>query len=211
LGNSPDEFFIGPEKPGVHPRAPGGFRDSHGRIKRQAARFRLYAYDRKGKVLGEITSKEAHVEWTVHLANTKAEWKEFDGLNRNAPRRNADVVDRTSLIIDPGARTITGRNQAARFDTGKFLGTTIDLGEIHSDGKSRLLVLGGMGRSSSPTGRPLTTFANNDGWHDDVSDGPVNATLTLKNGSRIFHAIGAWVIVGPPSFAPPIDHVITLY
>lgn len=211
LGNSPDEFFIGPERPGVHARPRGGFRDFHGRIKRQAARFRLFAYDRKGKVLGEITATDAQIEWTVHLANTKAEWKEFDGLNPNAPRRNADVVNRTSLIIDPGARTITGRNQSARFDTGKFLGTAVKLGEIRSDAKARLVVLGGMGRSSSPTGQPLTTFANNDGWHDDVSDGPVNATVTLKKGGQIFHGLGAWVIVGPPSFAPAIDHVITLY
>ena len=88
LGNSPDEFFIGPESPGVHARPRGGFRDSHGRIKRQAARFRLFAYDHKGKVLGEITAADAQIEWTVHLANTKAEWKQFDGLKsqRGAPQ-----------------------------------------------------------------------------------------------------------------------------
>jgi len=211
LGNSPSEFFLGPEKPGVHQRPPRGYRDSKGRIKRQAVRFRLYAYDGKGKLLGEITSREAHIEWTVHLANTKAEWKQFDGLNANAPRRNADVADRASLMIDPGARSGTGRNQAAFFNTGKFLGHTVKLGEVRSDARARLLVLGGFGRSSSPAGKPLTTFANNNGWHDDVSDGPVNAKVTLKKGGQTIDAAGAWVIVGPPSFAPAIDHVITLY
>ena len=211
LGNSPSEFFLGPEEPGVHPRPPGGYRDAQGGIKRRAVRFRLYAYDAKGKLLGEITSREAHIEWTVHLANTKAEWMKFDGLNANAPRRNADVADRGSLIIDPGPRTISGRNKAALFNTGKFLGKTVKLGEIRSDAKARLLVLGGFGHSSSPTGKPLTTFANNDGWHDDVSDGSINAKVTLKKGNQTFDAAGAWVIVGPPSFAPEIDHVVTLY
>ena len=55
VGNSPDEFFIGPEAPcdpnDVKPPA-GGFKDAHGRIKRQAARFRIYAYDSEGKNLG---------------------------------------------------------------------------------------------------------------------------------------------------------------
>ncbi len=211
LGNSPSEFFIGPETPGVHHRPRGGYRDSKGRIKRQAARFRLYAYDGKGKLLGEITSREADIEWTVHLANTKAEWKAFDGLNANAPRRNAAVADRGSLKIDPGARTISGRNQAALFNTGKFLGQTVELGEIRSDGEARLLVLGGFGHSSSPTGKPLTTFANNDGWHDDVSDGPVNAKVRLKKGGQTIDAAGAWVIAGPTSFAPAIDHIVTLH
>jgi hypothetical protein len=211
LGNSPSEFFIGPEEPGVHKRPTGGYRDSQGRIKRQAVRFRLYAYDSKGKPLGEITAQEADIEWTVHLANTKAEWKEFDGLSANTPRRNKGVANRASLIIDPGARTVHGRNKTALFNSGKFLGTTVKLGEIRSDSKARLLVLGGFGHSSSPKGKPLTTFANNNGWHDDVSDGPVHAKVTLKKGGQTIKAAGAWVIVGPPSFAPAIDHIITLY
>ncbi|HWZ44625.1 MAG TPA: LodA/GoxA family CTQ-dependent oxidase [Candidatus Saccharimonadales bacterium] len=211
LGNSPSGFFIGPEKPGVHQRLRGGYRDSKGRVKRQAARFRLYAYDSKGKLLCEITSREAHIEWTVHLANTKAEWKQFNGLSTTTPRRNLGVADRGSLMIDPGARTIIGRNRTALFNSGKFLGHTVKLGEIRSDSKARLLVLGGFGNSSSPTGKALTTFANNDGWHDDVSDGPVKARVRLKKGGKTIEAAGAWVIAAPPSFAPAIDHVVTLY
>ena len=40
VGNSPDEFFFGPEVPGAEPIDPERFRDRKGRIKRQAARFR---------------------------------------------------------------------------------------------------------------------------------------------------------------------------
>ena len=211
LGNSPTGFFIGLERPGGHPRPPGGYKDAQHRIKRQAARFRLFGYDKKGKLVKEITSADAKIEWTVHLANSKAEWKQFNGLNANAPRRNAGVADRKTLIIDPGARSLSGPNKTASFDTGKFLGKAVPLGEIRTDTKARLLVLGGFGNSASPANKPLTTFANNDGWHDDVSDGPVYATVTLKGSSKSFNAVPAWVVVGSPRFAPPIDSVITLY
>jgi hypothetical protein len=53
-------------------------------------------------------------------------------------------------------------------------------------------------------------FANNDGWFDDTSDGPVTATLVFKDGTRIA-ASPAWVIVGPPDFAPGITNIVTMY
>jgi len=66
--------------------------------------------------------------------------------------------------------------------------------------------------TSSPQNIPIdeNEFANNDGWHDDVSDGPVNATVQLKSGETI-DAAGAWVICAIPKFAPYMDNVITLY
>src|SRR5438045_2766874 len=85
LGNSLQEFFIGPEIPGAHRRPPGGYKDAQHRIKRQAARFRLFGYDKKGKLVKEINSSDAVIEWTVRLANSKAAWKQFDGLNANTP------------------------------------------------------------------------------------------------------------------------------
>jgi hypothetical protein len=211
LGNSPTGLFVGPEKPGVAPRPRGGYRDAQHRIKRQAVRFRLFGYDRNGKVVKEITSADAKIVWTVHLANSKAEWKRFEGLQANTPRRNAGVADRASLIIDPGARSLSGPRKKGKFDTGKFLGKTVPLGEARTDSKGRLLVLGGFGKSASPANKPLTTFANNNGWHDDVADGPITATVTFKRGGRTSKAVGAWVIVGPPKFAPPLESITTLY
>ena len=61
LGNSPTGFFIGPEKPGAHTRPKGGYKDAQGRIKRQAARFRLFGYDSTGKLVKEITATEARI------------------------------------------------------------------------------------------------------------------------------------------------------
>jgi hypothetical protein len=211
LGNSPTKFFIGPEKPGLHRRPNGGYRDAKGRIKRQAARFRLFGYDKKGKLVKEITSADAKIEWTVHLANTKAAWKRFVGLNPSSALRNASVTNRYSLVIDPGPRSLSGPNKVAIFDTGTFLGVIVPLGEIRTDKQARLLVLGGFGNSGSPNNAPITHWANNEGWHDDVSDGPVNATVTFKGETKSIQAVAAWLICGPPKFAPPIDNIITLY
>jgi len=165
LGNSPKEFFIAPELPGDHRPPKGGYKDASHRIKRQAARFRLFGYDEDNALVKEITISDAVIEWRVHLANKKAEWIQFQGPNAQTDpglRRNPKVTDRASLIIDPGPRSIHGLNKKAHFDTGKFLGRTIPLGEIRTDKRGRLLVLGGFGKSNSPkntgsyTGRTTT-------------------------------------------------------
>src|SRR4051794_20015448 len=78
VGNSPDEWFLGPETPGPHPVPPDGFKDATGRIKPQAARFRLYGLDAEDQVVAEVTADNADISWTVHLANTKAAWYDFD-------------------------------------------------------------------------------------------------------------------------------------
>jgi hypothetical protein len=210
LGNSP-EFFIGPELPGASKPPKGGYKDTDGLVKRQAARFRLFGYDAKGKLVKEITASDGAITWTVHLANKKAAWRTFEGPKTNTPWRNAGVADRTRLIIDPGPRFVSGPNQAAAFNTGTFLGTIVPLGDIQTDAKGHLLVMGGFGNSASPTNKPIVTFANNNGWHDDASDGPVTALVTFKKSGATVKAVGGWVICAPPDFAPPISHIITLY
>jgi hypothetical protein len=62
-----------------------------------------------------------------------------------------------------------------------------------------------------PAGQRLVTYANNDAWCDDVSDGPVQATVRLHGAAARLRAEAAWVIVAPPDFAPPVENVITLY
>src|SRR5437762_13506504 len=78
VGNSPDEYFLGPEVPGPTPAPEGGFRDGAGRIRRQAARFRIYGYNAAGEAVRELTETEAEISWTVHVANRKAAWYEFN-------------------------------------------------------------------------------------------------------------------------------------
>jgi L-lysine epsilon oxidase-like protein/VWA domain-containing protein len=204
VGNSPDDFFIGPELLGAYPDPPGGFKDAQCRVKRQAARFRIYAHHDDNTV-EEITSANADITWTVHLANKKAA---FPG------RGNAGAT--ADLTINPGLRTLNGPDQGQLFDTGtiKFSGapmTTVPLGEIRSDADNRLLVLGGLGHSASPSGTGLGDFWQNTGWYDDVSDGPVTATIKLHSDNSTPPVKGAWVIVAPPKFAPHQDSIITLY
>lgn len=204
VGNSPDEFFIGPERPGEWPEPQGGFKDAQCRIKRQAARFRIFAHHDNGTV-EEITDAEADIQWTVHLANKKAS---FSGRGNSEPAAD--------LNIDPGARTTTGPNQRQLFDNGTihFSGeavTTVPLGEMRSDTENHLLVLGGFGRAASPGGNGIGHFWGNAGWYDDISDGPVSATITIRATNSSPAVVGAWVIVAPPKFAPHQDSPTTLY
>jgi len=209
VGNSQKQYYFGPEIPGGLPIAPDGYKDGRGAMKRQAARFRIFGLDAEGQVVRELVEKEATIEWTVHLANMKASWYDFEtalDIPEAEPttRRNPAYprILRDGLMIDPGPRQVAGRNDSAVFDTGKFLGNRVYLGEIRTDKAGHLLVLGGRGHSFSPNGRPLTTFANNEGWTDDTSDGPVTARVRLD--SVELPVDPAWVVVAPPNYAPSL-------
>lgn len=218
VGNS-TEFFVGPE-PGVGP--PPKYRDASGQLLRQAARFRIFrctrAADGRLRAAVEVTADQAHIEWTVHLANRKGASPEFPP-SASKPRvagrlRNANHGSRAELVVDPGPRTLTGPGGHASFDTGSFLGTPVPLGDVRTEADGRLLVVGGFGKSgSSPPGvrAPITHFANNDNWYDDISDGPVTATVNMGGTGRAVKAKPAWVVVGPPDFAPGITNFVTLY
>lgn len=218
VGNAPgaSDFFIGPEAPGEQALAVGGFKDAEGRIKRQAARFRVYGLNAAGHVVKEITANDAEVEWRVHVANRKAAWYQFNNamdlgeFAQSALPRNSSTVgaDRSKLVIDPGPRRISGRNAAAvPLDGGTFQGHAMPLGELRTDDHGRLLFLGGLGSAWGAS--PVTTFANNDGWSDDVSDGPVRATVRL--GGHTFEAEPAMVVVAPPNYGQGIQAVVTMY
>ncbi len=180
---------------------------------------------------GTATVEEIH--WTVYLANKKAVWYQFqqlagiDGYASTHPRRNQAITDsqaRQRLIIDPGPLTLTEPNQRAEFtlgraqnnypqnfppqDTNPFVINT--LGEILTEADGNLLVLGGQGHSGSTLPPVITAYANNPGWFDDISDGPVSATLVLSDGSTP-EVLAAWVLVAPPAYAPQILNMVTLY
>jgi hypothetical protein len=236
IGNSDSEFFLGPEIPGVVPAPPGGFRDSATkRLKRQGARFRLYAYDESDQLIGEITATDARITWKVHLANTKAsaEWftRKVEPLDPSRPvLRNASVTPRDQLNLDAGIQEVSGANAAfpdlvASKTAGlakdavvnkTFFGqpVSVQIGTILTDDVGRLVVLGGRGDAKSPTGRSLNAspsdFANHNEWYDDVADGSVSAEVTFPDGSAP-PVFPAWVITAPPKFAPAIHHPVTLY
>lgn len=237
IGDSKTDHFIGPEVTAPVPREPNYYRDGQGRIKRQAARFRIYGYNAAGGVVCELTPDNASITWTAELANRKAQWFQFqsaldipEAANASFVLRNKTVsgADRDGLAITPGPRSITGKSVSGgaqhAFDTGKFIvkdasGRTIEtvvpLGELRTDDNGRLLVLSGTGNSASPTNVPVydpnddLSFNNANQWYDDISDGPVSATVTI-NGQPI-PVEDAWVVVGPPNYAPDIISWRTMY
>lgn len=93
-------------------------------------------------------------------------------------------------------------------------GGAIDtLGELITDDRGRLLVLGGHGRAAGwrlggPT--PLPDDVNNNQWFDDTSDGPVSAVIVFTDGTRAA-VHGAWVATTDPSYAPQILNVVSLW
>ena len=96
---------------------------------------------------------------------------------------------------------------------GRFMDKMdVPIGDLLTDVAGRLIVLGGFGnRNRFRKVRPCDSFANNDGWCDDTSDGPVRAKVTLNGSAQTVDADSAWVLVAPPDFAPPIENVVTLY
>lgn len=176
------------------------------------------------------------------------------GYDASHPLRNSGITDssaRQKLIIDPGPRTVRYADPDARrasFARGGNPGmpqtfppplvpASIDsLGEVRchlDDNHCRLIVLGGYGNSGSfrtEFGQPfITEYANNDGWFDDTSDGPVHATvlidITTIDGKapdpqiyppgRLTNipvpvSVPAWVVVGYPRYAPQITDIVTL-
>ena len=223
VGNAPvnteEDYFLGPEVTGQIPDPPGGFKDKEGRVKKQAARFRIYGLDSNDQVVKEITGDDAEIQWRVHIANRKSGWYQFnnaldlEGMAIPSEFRNADISDRSQLIIDPGQLSIAGKNTsgaAYQFTNGSFMGTKVPLGEIRTDEKGRLIVLGGDGHSASYKNERAITFANNDTWHDDIADGPVRATVRLADGTEL-EAEPAMVAVTPPNYGQGLYGVVTMY
>lgn len=250
VGNSPNEFYLEPEEIGARPiecdqqgnaHVAGGayarvqkFKDSVGRVKRQAARFRLFRLDpQSGQWRAPLSGEISGLTWTVHLANKKACWHNFSGLHgdrtypnndyqtRGVGWRNPTVTNRRQLIIDPGPRSIGSGGAPVAFDSASMpaqytLGNFPDgvkqgdkittLGEIRINGAHELLVLGGLGRAGG-TGT-IDSFAGADGWYDDISDGPVTCTFKTDAGKNM--TLRAWCIVGAPKFAPEIVNIVSL-
>ncbi|BAL12281.1 MULTISPECIES: LodA/GoxA family CTQ-dependent oxidase [Bradyrhizobium] len=225
-----DDYVIGPETIGGAPSLPGttpeqpahfvdDFRTANGEIKRQAARFRIYAHMKDGSVQ-EVTAASAKIEWRVCIANLKAGWYEFNQamdlgpLSQSALQRNRELVlpdARWKLDITPTPRSIAGQGAGPiKLDDGAFWASPVYLGELRTDEEGRLIFLGGNGvsRPFRKGTRPLT-FANNPGWHDDVSDGPVRAQVTFAGHAPI-DAEPGYVCVTPPNYAPGLFGLVTM-
>lgn len=225
LGNS-DAFFIGPEWPGglgVEVASDNAgtesdveqFKDAQFRIKRQAARFRLFQFtDIEPSGRPVQLPEGAQVRWMVHLVNKKAAVDRGD-FPPGTPTKPKLVNDR---VLDGGKRSVQGANAKP---VPLQVTTTLpnphpnNLGELRTDGNQNLMVFGGRGGAEGTMGQdPITNFYNNPSWFDDISDGPVTAEILSKDGDILIAAdqiAPAWVIVAPPDFAPTIQAIVTLY
>ena len=251
VGNSA-EYYLAPETPGGLPldsntgqpiySGPGVppqniYHDASGALKKQGARFKVFAYDNSNpadpgtrvqagttKVNGKTVTA---IEWTVYLANKKASWFEFQQLtgsgmegdlgyiqnNANNPgnknsslpfnalRSNVSLgissdpntlndPKRRQLILDPGPRTVSGPKAPAQefaiASKGLQPFNVTTLGRIFTDAECNLIVLAGDGCSGTTDLPPtINVYANNSGWFDDVSDGPVTGVLVLEDGSKV--------------------------
>lgn len=222
VGDSESGFYIGPEVIDPPSEQAGFYRDDTGALKRQAARFRVYGHDAAGKVVRELTSDVAKIEWCVHVANKKASFFEWE-LAMDIPEakdlelslRNQKVEARQSLEIDPGAHSISGKSAEPVLCIGNFRGVPVKLGELRTDEAGRLVFLGGHGKSASPSGAPIfekgrkNPFINAEDWYDDVCDGPVLARVSIEG--REIPVDSAWVATAPPNYAPQLKGQRTMY
>ncbi len=130
VGDS-DQFFIGPENPGV----PGNwdpdtskfraFKDSQGKIIRQAARFRIFQFDDAGSAVKELTLADGvKIEWRVHVANRKASFFTFNGLS--GAETNPPYVKRAGRPVDDIEKQDRGSGQPERKNQSRNRSWRID-------------------------------------------------------------------------------------
>lgn len=215
------------------------FKDKEGKIRRQASKFRIFKTENDREVEINLDTPEIEsINWTVHIANKKAVWYNFSMLQGNSMYTTKDfdnsyqaqkitlrnvkqTTARQKLIIDPGPRTVNGKNQKIEIGSsnipkgylcGSFPAKTKygfdinKLGDLLTDSSGRLLVLGGVGNAGG--NEPISSFAGAESWHDDIADGYINCTVKLKTAEEV--NLNAWVIVGSPKFAPEIENICTL-
>ncbi|KAH9955556.1 ferritin-like-domain-containing protein [Russula dissimulans] len=237
VGNStsPGGWYYGPEVPGRFD-APASFKDGHGAVLRQAARFRVYAFDANDKVLGELNQASGfELNWEVDVANRKSAWYAFMGRAQAGafqpgyrtlrnPKVQPDLPPekRDKLIISSGLKSVKGPHADPIDLRGKFYGskdvpTDVYLGEISTDDWGRLVFLAGSGCSPSiahedqPYPWLYTDFDNPD-WIDDTCDGTVNVKVEHNASQRVFTPPEVARVIGAaPKYAFGIYAPTSLY
>lgn len=227
LGEDVD-YFVGPEIPGqgsieVATGAPvKRFKDAtKSKIRKQGARFHLFESNDGVNWTPANLPASATVTWSVTLENKKSAVVRPDEPPVSAGRPQLSPGS-SDMHIKGGTGTISGADAVGPVLQGSFKtrgsdGATftaaVELGQLRTDSRGRLIVLGGKGASGAPPGTPIgRSYYKNPNWYDDVSDGPVTAEVRETPGSAPVQAEGgAWVIVGPPDYAPGVGGIVTLF
>src|SRR5215475_13503365 len=103
-GDSPTDWFVGPETADEPTPPPGGYKDAQCRVKRQAARFRIWRYDAAGNALSEFTLADGAIAWSVKLGTTAMAITTISGPNQQATLPGAPSLG--ELRTDPQGRLI---------------------------------------------------------------------------------------------------------
>lgn len=192
LANNDDfyEFFDFEEKRAANqPREYKSVRDGKHWIKRQAVRFRLFAYKADGADLGELTQDVMTalgigVTWTASVANRKlSTW-----TNGATP-----VVEASASATGSETKRLEGNNP--------WRPTKVWLGNITGSGVF-IPPKGGVYRKTETTViPPYGAHERDNGVLDTTSDGPISATLT---GAGAIPIVPACVIVAPQDHSPDV-------
>lgn len=164
-------------------------RDGQHWMKRQAVRFRLFAYGADGAELGELTdairaANGIGVTWSASVANRKLHtWS-----NGATP-----VV---------AAEASASGGQSARLEgDNPWRPTKVWLGDITGDGLFIPPKAGVYRKTPTTQVPPYGAHRNDNGVLDTTSDGIVTAALT---GATAIPVIPACVIVAPQDFSPDV-------
>lgn len=185
VSSSPDYFVFGD---------PITTYKTDGLLRRQAVRFRAFAYDAAGRALDELTparlaSLGLTAVWTAHLANRKL---------AHLTRCSSDCFSSEGRSDRDGGAIVGSL-------TSFPLAREVPLGEIHDDGLFVPPVAAVYQRNDRPY-VPTHALRTAD-IIDNTSDGPISLELQeLENGAPVAITVRpAWVVVAPPDFCPDAD------
>lgn len=222
------DFFLTPERgPGMHSELDEAgttpvtrFKSANGKsMRKQAVRFHIFQSE-DGESWKPLQLEDGGVvEWTVSLENKKSAVVRPSNPP-TSPLHPTMMPNSGGLHIVGGSRSIAGANKSSEpfvdtFTVGQF-SAEVNLGRLATDAKGRLIVMGGEGAAGAPAGTPIgggggTSYYRNPNWYDDVADGPVKATVKLNEHSEPVDVDPAWIVVGPPGYAPGILGLVTMY
>lgn len=142
-------------------------------------------------------------------------------LNTTPVPTSINDAARQPLILDAGPKTVNGPGQRQEFSLDSnqypFLSTLkpfpiTTLGSALTDDSGNLIILGGDGNSGTTSDTIIiNAYANNEGWFDDISDGPVTAKIHMDDKTVVEVDVSAWVTVAPPAYAPQVINQVNMY
>lgn len=166
--------------------------ERHGQhwMKRQAVRFRIFAYDSHGRELGELS------ETTMARLGISASW------TANIANRKNNTWNSATPVVAASATATAGETRLLEGNNPWIAGRKVWLGEITGNG---VFIPPGGGvyrKSASHTIPPYGSHKRDNGVLDTTSDGSISVTLT---GAGAIQVLPACIIVAPQGHSPDVN------